>query len=152
MELTQIPKIELHLHLDGAVPPETMWRMAQEKGLALPADTLEDFRAWLVRTADCRDVNTYLARFASADKGTHGFSRGQNDVWRRYPRWRATARLPRLPCQPPFILREKLRRTCRPVWSVVCKAEDAGLLTQVKDDNAADGGPVRPASACALVS
>ena len=28
--------------------------------------------------------------------------------------------------QPPFILREKLRRTCRPVWSVVCKAEDAG--------------------------
>ena len=63
MELTQIPKIELHLHLDGAVPPETMWRMAQEKGLALPADTLEDFRTWLVRTADCRDVNTYLARF-----------------------------------------------------------------------------------------
>ena len=77
MELTQIPKIELHLHLDGAVPPETMWRMAQEKGLALPADTLEDFRTWLVRTADCRDVNTYLARFASADKGTHGFSRGK---------------------------------------------------------------------------
>ena len=63
MELTQIPKIELHLHLDGAVPPETMWRMAQEKGLALPADTLEDFRTWLVRTADCRDVDTYLARF-----------------------------------------------------------------------------------------
>ena len=63
MELTQIPKIELHLHLDGAVPPETMWRMAQEKGLAQPADTLEDFRTWLVRTADCRDVNTYLARF-----------------------------------------------------------------------------------------
>ena len=61
MELTQIPKIELHLHLDGAVPPETMWRMAQEKGLALPADTLEDFRTWLVRTADCRDVNTWPA-------------------------------------------------------------------------------------------
>ena len=63
MDVTQIPKIELHLHLDGAVPPETMWQMAQEKHAALPVDTLDAFYAWLVKTADCRDVNTYLARF-----------------------------------------------------------------------------------------
>ena len=63
MDVTRIPKIELHLHLDGAVPPETMWRMAQEKHVTLPVDTLDEFYAWLVRTADCRDVNTYLARF-----------------------------------------------------------------------------------------
>ena len=62
MDVTQIPKIELHLHLDGAVPPETMWQMAQEKHAALPVDTLDAFYAWLVKTADCRDVNTYLAR------------------------------------------------------------------------------------------
>ena len=55
-------------------------------------------------------------------------------------------------CQTPFILREKLRRTCRPVWTVVCKAEDTGLLTHVKDDNAADDDPVRPTSVSALVS
>ena len=63
MDVTRIPKIELHLHLDGTVPPETMWRMAQEKHVALPVGTLDEFYAWLVRTADCRDVNTYLARF-----------------------------------------------------------------------------------------
>ena len=63
MDVTRIPKIELHLHLDGAVPPETMWRMAQEKHVSLPVDTLDAFYAWLVKTADCRDVNTYLARF-----------------------------------------------------------------------------------------
>ena len=76
---------------------------------------------------------------------------GLNTAWLRYSRWRATARLPRLPCQPPFILREnsKTRRASR---RVIGKAEDAGLLAQVKDDNAADGGPVRPASVRALVN
>ena len=75
MELTQIPKIELHLHLDGAVPPETMWRMAQEKGLALPADTLEDFRTWRrtaatsIRTSpalSCRCSSCRMRRPSSA--------------------------------------------------------------------------------------
>lgn len=59
----RVPKIELHLHLDGAVPPELMWQMAQEQGVALPCATLDAFENWLVQTADCRDVNTYLARF-----------------------------------------------------------------------------------------
>lgn len=57
------PKIELHLHLDGAVLPETAWEMAKEQGISLPADTLEDFRHFIVVTADCRSVNEYLKRF-----------------------------------------------------------------------------------------
>ena len=32
MEQSKLPMIELHLHLDGAIPPETMWALAQEKG------------------------------------------------------------------------------------------------------------------------
>ena len=63
MEPSALPMIELHLHLDGAIPPETMWALAKEKGIALPAETLDEFRAWLVETSDCADVNTYLARF-----------------------------------------------------------------------------------------
>ena len=63
MDLTGIPKIELHLHLDGAIPPQTMWRMAQDAQITLPAHTPEEFKAWLIETADCRDVNAYLARF-----------------------------------------------------------------------------------------
>ena len=74
---------------------------------------------------------------------------GLGDRWLRYPRWRATARPPRLPCQLPSMLREnsKTRRALRHVFR---KAEGAGLLAQVKDDNAAKGGPVRPAGMCAL--
>ena len=56
-------KIDLHLHLDGSMLPETAWDLANKKGIQLPADTLEEFRHFLVVSADCRSVNEYLARF-----------------------------------------------------------------------------------------
>ena len=61
------------------------------------------------------------------------------------------ARLPRLPCQPPFMLREN-SKTCRALWRVDGKAEDVGLPAQVKDDNATSGVPERPTGMCPLVS
>ena len=57
------PKVELHLHLDGSMLPETAWELAQEKGIAMPADNLEEFRKFIVVTANCRSVNEYLKRF-----------------------------------------------------------------------------------------
>lgn len=56
-------KIDLHLHLDGSMLPETAWEIAKKKGIEMPADTLEEFRHFLVVSADCRSVNDYLARF-----------------------------------------------------------------------------------------
>lgn len=61
------------------------------------------------------------------------------------------ARLPRLPCQPPFMLRENAK-TRRALWRVDGKAEDVGLPAQVKGDNAASGVPERPTGMCPLVS
>ena len=58
-----LPKIDLHLHLDGSVLPETAWELAHQQGVPLPADTLEEFRHFIVVTADCRSVNEYLKRF-----------------------------------------------------------------------------------------
>ena len=57
------PKVDQHLHLDGSVLPESAWEMAAQRGIALPADNLEDFRKFIVVTADCRSVNEYLKRF-----------------------------------------------------------------------------------------
>ena len=63
MENYPLPKIDLHLHLDGSVLPETAWELAQQQGVEMPAENLEDFRHFIVVTADCRSVNEYLKRF-----------------------------------------------------------------------------------------
>ena len=56
-------KVDLHFHLDGSMVPETTWRLAKERNVTLPASTLDEFKEFLVRTADCGDVGEYLARF-----------------------------------------------------------------------------------------
>ena len=76
---------------------------------------------------------------------------GLDNRWLRYPRWRATARLPRLPCHLPSMLREN-SKTHRALRRVFCKAENAILLMQVKDDNVTKGGPERPVGMCALAN
>ena len=63
MNRFDFPKIELHLHLDGSIPAQAMWELAAEGGITLPAATPEEWQQYLIRTADCRDVNEYLARF-----------------------------------------------------------------------------------------
>lgn len=57
------PKIDLHLHLDGSVLPETAWELAQAKGVAMPAATLEGYRAYIRSAANCGSVNEYLKLF-----------------------------------------------------------------------------------------
>lgn len=57
------PKVELHMHLDGAIPVETWWRMAEREGVPMPVKTIEEFRVWLKETAECGSVPKYLERF-----------------------------------------------------------------------------------------
>ena len=75
-------------------------------------------------------VYIYFHVLASVDKGTHGFPG---------------------PGQQLAMLREnsKTRRALRRVFR---KAEDAGRLSPVKDDNAAKGVLVRSAGMCTLVN
>lgn len=53
--------IDLHIHLDGSLPYETVHRLMQQAGM--PPKTDEELRPLLSVPEDCRDLNEYLERF-----------------------------------------------------------------------------------------
>ena len=59
----KFPKIDLHLHLDGAIAPRTLMDLARERGVEFKAETLEEFTKLVVVDPSCRSVNEYLEKF-----------------------------------------------------------------------------------------
>lgn len=57
------PKIDLHLHLDGAIEPKTLLEMARERNIELPVDTVEQLTPLMVCDPSVRSVNEYLKKF-----------------------------------------------------------------------------------------
>lgn len=41
-----MPKVELHVHLEGAIQPATLLQLARRRGISLPADSEEGLREW----------------------------------------------------------------------------------------------------------
>lgn len=41
-----MPKVELHVHLEGSIEPATLLHLAQHNNVPLPAKTLEELREW----------------------------------------------------------------------------------------------------------
>lgn len=60
---TQFPKLDMHLHLDGSVPPETLFQLAKEQGVPVPGETLAGYLEYIRRCARCGSVNEYLKMF-----------------------------------------------------------------------------------------
>jgi adenosine deaminase len=58
----RLPKVELHVHLDGCLRPQTLLELAREQGLPLPAEEAADLaRALYVRHA--KSLEEYLERY-----------------------------------------------------------------------------------------
>jgi adenosine deaminase len=56
-----MPKAELHVHLEGAIQPETLLALAQRNGVVLPANTVEGLRTWYTFTNFAHFIEIYLA-------------------------------------------------------------------------------------------
>lgn len=54
---------ELHLHLDGSLRPETVWELAEEQQIRLPAADLEELRYQMKVPEDCQNLHECLKRF-----------------------------------------------------------------------------------------
>jgi len=61
--LRQLPKAELHCHLDGSLRPETLVALARETGVELPRGDAESLRTYMI-VHDARHLEDYLERFA----------------------------------------------------------------------------------------
>jgi aminodeoxyfutalosine deaminase len=54
-----MPKVELHIHLEGSVQPETLFDLAQRHHIALPVSSVAELAAWYT----FRDFNHFLDIF-----------------------------------------------------------------------------------------
>jgi aminodeoxyfutalosine deaminase len=55
-----IPKVELHVHLLGAIQPHTLLKLARQHGVELPATTVEGLARWYSYTDFAHFVEVYL--------------------------------------------------------------------------------------------
>ncbi len=59
--LVAMPKVELHVHLEGAQLPETIWAMAQRNGVTLPAASLDEWRRFYAFRDFAHFIEVYIA-------------------------------------------------------------------------------------------
>ena len=61
--IKQLPKADLHCHLDGFCRPETIIELAHEQNVTLPTEDINELKKILTAPFDCPDLPTYLKCF-----------------------------------------------------------------------------------------
>ncbi|HKL41727.1 MAG TPA: adenosine deaminase [Clostridia bacterium] len=64
MEIINLPKIELHSHLDGSIDPKLIFDLAKNQGIKLITDQFDSFKKYVQAPDTCDSLKTYLERFS----------------------------------------------------------------------------------------
>lgn len=62
-KIKNMPKVDLHVHLDGALRPQTILDLAREQGYKLPADNVEELKKFVQVSPECKSLVEFLATF-----------------------------------------------------------------------------------------
>lgn len=61
--LRKLPKVDLHVHLDGSVRPQTIADLAKDQGVELPISEGEDLLPYIQVSEECGSLTDYLSKF-----------------------------------------------------------------------------------------
>jgi hypothetical protein len=61
--IEKLPKTDLHVHLDGSLRISTIFELAKEQNVTLPADNEDDLKKIVCCGKDCKNLDEYLKAF-----------------------------------------------------------------------------------------
>jgi adenosine deaminase len=63
MKFFDLPKIDLHCHLDGSLRPETIIAIAKEENIDIPSFDINEIKKQVIVPLECPSLNEYLKAF-----------------------------------------------------------------------------------------
>lgn len=63
MNINNLPKIELHCHLDGSLRPKTIIEIAEKEGIHLNYKNIDEIKEAVTVPLDCKSLDEYLKAF-----------------------------------------------------------------------------------------
>lgn len=62
-DISSLPKIDLHVHLDGSLRPQTVLDLAESHGVLLPTTDKHALLSYMQVNEDCSSLQDYLSKF-----------------------------------------------------------------------------------------